>query len=842
MARVETDDSAGEPMAGLILAAFHASPDGVVIQRPSGAIVAANDAAQRLLGLAGEDLRERTSLDPRWQAVRPDGRPFPGEMHPAMVALRSRQAVRDVVMGVETPDGQRRWLRVDSVPIVTEGVLRGVASFFVDATAQRGAEGALVRAEDRLRVATEAGRLGLFEWDPTREMIWCDEAVAGIVGCAELPMSGSLETLLAVVHPQDRDRADREMRTALTSLAPSEGTYRVVRPDGSVRSIIVQAGVASTGGDSPRLTGAIVDVTELYAAHERVVELLESMTDAYFTLDVQYRFTYVNPTAERLLGRDRGVLLGRGIWDEFVEAAGSEFERQYRTTMTTGRPVEFESFYPPHGRSYEVRAHVVPGGLAVYFRDVSDRRAAEAGRERLLRGERAARKAAEQARAELAHLAAHDVLTGLPNRLSLATWLTDRLSNLRPGRVLAVCYVDLDRFKLVNDSWGHSEGDRLLVDAARRIRAALRPEDFLARLGGDEFVVVVEGTSQGILLDVAERFAATLRDPFDLSGRQVVVTASVGIAFAGRDTDAEVLVRDADAALYRAKEAGRDRIVVFDDAIRGAVLARIEIEADLRTALTQGAVVPHYQPAFSLATGQVVGVEALARWNHPVRGDVPPCEFIPVAEETGLITELGTSILRRAVTDASAVATATANPDVVLWVNVSQRQLCDREFVDTVLGLIDDRGVSGPSLGIEIVETALLDDIPEVKWTLDRLAESGLRVAIDDFGTGHSSLARLHRYPIDLLKIDQSFVTRLDDPAVRHIVAAITNLAHAIGASTCAEGVRSPLQLDVLRELGVASAGGYYLARPVALNDLTAVTRSGLARAQLPGRTGRARR
>ncbi len=447
MARVDTDEMSDGPMAELIMAAFHATPNGVVIQGSSGAIVAANHAAERILGMTAEELRGRTNLDRRWQSIRTDGTPFPGDMHASMVALRTRREVRDVEMGILTPDGQRRWLRIDAVPIVSGGVLHGVAAFFVDTTAQRGAEGALVRANDRLRVASEAGRLGLFEWDPILETIWCDEGAASILDRSELSMSGPLEILLAFVHPDDRDRAEHEMRRALTDTSPSEGTYRVVRPDGSVRSIMVKAGAASTEGDSPRLTGAIVDVTELHTAHQQVVDLLESMTDGYYALDDQYRFTYVNPAAEHLLGRDRSTLLGRVIWDEFVEAVGSEFEQHYRLTMTTGQPVEFESFFPPHGRWYEVRSHVVPTGIAVYFRDVSDRRAAATERERLLVDERAARGAAEQARVELAHLATHDVLTGLPNRLSLATWLNNRLTQRRPGRVLAVCFVDLDRFK-----------------------------------------------------------------------------------------------------------------------------------------------------------------------------------------------------------------------------------------------------------------------------------------------------------------------------------------------------------------------------------------------------------
>lgn len=273
----------------LIDAAFRSTPNAVVILDMWGVIVAANRAAEHILGVTDEEMRGRTSHDHRWGTIRADGTLFPGDAHPSMVALRTGQPVSDVVMGVHTPHGGLRWLRVDAAPLVVEDVVEGVASFFVDITEQRRAEDAMRQAEGRLKVATHAGRVGVFEWDPAEETIWIDDEAGRICGCPELCRRGALEVLLTVVHPEDRSRAERQMREVFTDGGPSGGAFRVVHPDGTLRYIIVQADVRSNSTGSSRLTGAIVDVTDLHGANQRVVDLLESMPEAYFSMDSDYR-------------------------------------------------------------------------------------------------------------------------------------------------------------------------------------------------------------------------------------------------------------------------------------------------------------------------------------------------------------------------------------------------------------------------------------------------------------------------------------------------------------------------------------------------------------------------
>jgi diguanylate cyclase (GGDEF)-like protein len=454
------------------------------------------------------------------------------------------------------------------------------------------------------------------------------------------------------------------------------------------------------------------------------------------------------------------------------------------------------------------------GGIAIYFRDISERRAMEQERERLLTAERVARAAAEQAQRDLAHRVTHDDLTGLLSRAGMLEEV-DRVLAARPEARLTLAFIDLDRFKLVNDSLGHAAGDRLLGEFARRLAALVDPADPVARFGGDEFVVVLVDRSAGEADRFARKVIEACREPVDV-GARLLVTVSVGLATATGPGDLDILLREADAALHRAKDTGRERAVWFDEQMHVESVHRVEIENDLRHALDRDELFVEYQPAFDLRVESICHVEALVRWRHPARGLVGPQEFIPVAEETGLIHRIGELVLARAVEQAGRWAHV---PELRVWVNVSPQQLADREFPARLAAQLHRAGLPAHRLGIEVTESALAD------WSragevLQRMHDLGVAIAIDDFGTGYSSLARLSEFPVDVIKVDKSFVHDLGTARGEALVAGIVTLARAIEAHVIAEGVETLPQLTALSALGVDSASGYLLARPSAPGHL----------------------
>jgi diguanylate cyclase (GGDEF)-like protein len=379
-----------------------------------------------------------------------------------------------------------------------------------------------------------------------------------------------------------------------------------------------------------------------------------------------------------------------------------------------------------------------------------------------------------------------------------------------------VLFVDLDRFKVVNDTLGHSIGDEVLIRVGERLRAAMRPEDTVGRLSGDEFVVVCDEMDAIGLLQVAERVAAAIEVPLPLYGRETVITASIGIASVADGGRAEDVLRDADVAMYRAKERGRARIEVFDEAVRARILERLETEHLLRRALDRNELCLHYQPIVRVNSGALTSFEALVRWNHPERGQVPPDEFIPLAEDSGLIIPIGRWVLREACAQLSAWRAASPTMSAVqVSVNLSAKQFNSPDIVATVAEALALASLPAAALILEITESVLMEEAESTAQTLRALKELGVGLSIDDFGTGYSSLSYLKRFPVDVLKIDRSFVAGLGTDADDDvIVSAVVSLAHALGLSVVAEGVETRCQLHELRRLGCDSAQGYLLGRP----------------------------
>jgi diguanylate cyclase (GGDEF)-like protein/PAS domain S-box-containing protein len=414
----------------------------------------------------------------------------------------------------------------------------------------------------------------------------------------------------------------------------------------------------------------------------------------------------------------------------------------------------------------------------------------------------------------LTHAATHDDLTELPNRAALVERLDGLLAGAAPGEV-SVLFIDLDNFKVVNDSLGHGVGDQLLREVARRLRNVMRDTDRLARFGGDEFVVFVDGGVDPAV--VAERLRREVQRPVVVEGHELVTTASIGFAVnSAVGLTADELLRDADAAMYRAKAGGRDRVEAFTEETRRASVAALQTSTELRRGLERGEVVPYFQPIVDLEGGQVVGFEVLARWLHPDRGLLVPGQFLPIAEDAGLMVELGGRILRDSLAQlAHWRAGGLPFADCALSVNVATQQLIDGTFLELVHDALGQTGIDAGSLWLEITETALMADTKAAGNALRDLRGLGLHLSVDDFGTGYSSLTYLKRFPVESIKIDRSFVGGLgleaDDTS---IVEAVVRLGHSLGLTVVAEGVETPLQLNRLRELGCDKGQGYLFGRP----------------------------
>ncbi|KGM00450.1 hypothetical protein Q760_08835 [Cellulomonas cellasea DSM 20118] len=665
-------------------------------------------------------------------------------------------------------------------------------------------------AADAYAALLEDGTDAVIRTDATGAIVAANAAARRLLGRdqAELRRAG----LGGVLDPADERWGPALVERAATGWF--RGELRARRPDGSTVTVDLTSTLTGDGGAVALLrtasdgAPALQSADDLRRAAEAVIDTLESVSDAYFAVDEDWTITYMNRNAELVARVDRFELVGRGFWDVFPSTRGTVFEERYRRVMSTGEPEEFEGRHEASDLWVEVRAYPLPGGgLASYSRDVTERHVAQREREELLARERAARAAAEAAQRELTAQATHDNVTGLLNRWGLLREL--RATTPGSGGVVLM-FLDLDRFKLINDTFGHVAGDQVLAAVAERLRRLVGPDDLLARFGGDEFVVVLRSASVRRAEDLARRLVAAAEDPIPVGHTLLPLTTSIGLAAADDASAVDTLLREADAALHRVKAEGRDGFAWFDEALHRRDVVRVETERDLRRSLRTGdALTLHFQPAFALDSTEITHIEALARWDSPGRGPVPPAEFIPVAEESGLILAVGERVL------ACAVRQVALWPDAAsarVWVNVSPRQLAVPGLADTLLRHLDAWHVAPGRLGIEVTESTMDDG--RLVAQLEEVRRLGVAVAIDDFGTGYSSLSRLAGAPVDVIKIDRSFVAAGCTPKGRALLEGIVTLAHAIGAYVIAEGIETPQQLDAIAAVGADAAAGFLLARP----------------------------
>jgi diguanylate cyclase (GGDEF)-like protein/PAS domain S-box-containing protein len=669
------------------------------------------------------------------------------------------------------------------------------------------------------------------------DIVWANLALSGDYGAGGLQDVGYMTQYvlfalslaaerqrrrLPAPSPDDRDTPARLFRALpYVSVAGGYTLLVVVARDGDARLLHLVIGamlltvlVVLRQVITLRENLALQRERALRAGEARFRSLVQHAADVIAILEPDSTLSFVSPASTRTIGYAPSELTGTSFFDlvhpddvedartrinELAARHDRELTARWRLRRRDGAWITADTT----GTNLLSDANV--RGLLLTTRDVTERCRLEA---------------------QLEHQAFHDPLTGLANRALFLNRVSHELSR-RPGErpPVAVLYVDLDHFKTVNDSLGHAAGDTLLVYAAERLSGCLRTFDTAARLGADEFGVLIEDVSAlEDVTSIADRVTRAFADPFHVDAREIMVSASVGIARASVDQAAEDLIRNADLAMYLAKSRGRGQTALFEPAMHTVAVTRLDLLSDLRHAIERHELMVVYQPIHSLETQALVGVEALARWRHPTRGLVPPLSFIPIAEESGLITPIGRWVLEQACRDAQGWR--TRNPELATMtvaVNLSGRQIPEPSLLLDVQRALDEAGLPPEALVLELTESVLLEHTEQARAVMDCLKMLGVGLAIDDFGTGYSSLSYLQQLPLDILKIDRSFVERMEtDAGGEGLARAVIGLAASLSLRTVAEGIEHPAQAERLYALGCTRGQGYFYSAALPADQLEA--------------------
>jgi diguanylate cyclase (GGDEF)-like protein/PAS domain S-box-containing protein len=635
-----------------------------------------------------------------------------------------------------------------------------------------------------------------------------NDATLHLLGYAESELAGQPASVVA----------GADLPVSARSVSAVERFWRT-RDGRSIPVLLSSAALRKSESGEEGMVWIAQDITEqkqireeLIAARERYALAVAGANDGIWDWNVLTGEVYYSPRWKRMLGYEDSDLPGTlGAWLALLHADDRPRVQHEMEAHRIGVSTMFESEHRMRHSDGSYR-WMLNRGLAVRGPD-----------------EMATRIAGSQT--DITQNKVSDPLTGLPNRIHF----TERLAlaferrKVDPRYRFAVLFLDVDRFKMINDSLGHLAGDQLLIGIAQRLQQGVRDENVageytLARLSGDEFAILLEGIEKADATDAAAdalalgtRLIRDLSDPFIISGREVFTSFSIGVAPDTGDysSPAEIL-RDADLAMYRAKAGGKSRCEVFDDEMRAQAVSRLELDTDLRKAVERNEFEVYYQPKFSIPGERLRGFEALVRWRHPTRGLIPPSEFVPIAEETGLILQIGSVVLREACRQMRQWQTRyPASGPLVVSVNISPRQFLLPDLPGVVAGILEETGFDPHSLALEVTETVLIGDTDKAIGILNELKALGVGLKIDDFGTGYSSLNYLHRFPFDTVKIDRSFVSNIDNDEGKAIVGAIINLAENLGMKVIAEGVETLGQMKILTRLGCHDGQGYYFSRPI---------------------------
>jgi diguanylate cyclase (GGDEF)-like protein/PAS domain S-box-containing protein len=698
------------------------------------------------------------------------------------------------------------------VPMVlVGGVLSGlVADALEDATAKASAATRdALRAktsETYLRAVLDTAPIGILVIGGELENSFMNARISQFLNTA--PVLSDVEALRSYLAPDDRHIFE-EMQARVANGETATYGCRLDLPTLGIRN--VQLVAAPSIDDHGNHNGTVVIVRDMHdeVGRRREMERFRAVADATTDLVAIASFgdgaNYLNPAGERFFGANplnRNDTL-KFIPEEYRETMFAEIGEAIRDGGTWSGEIEMVDQdgerHPMSGVAVGIRdeqGHLE--GFAVTYRDLSDRKRLEA---------------------RLAHDAGHDALTGLPNRQQLFDMLTNTIGDRER---MAVMFCDLDDFKVVNDSLGHSVGDRLLQVVADRLQQATRGGDIVGRLGGDEFLVVCRniGTDHEVAT-IADRLLSAVKAPISLDGREHVVSMSVGVAFGIGSDPANEIVQRADLAMYAAKQAGRRRIAMFDQTMRRQVDDRLDMERELRAAFRDNQLSLHYQPIVNTVNREVLGFEALVRWQHPTRGLLLPGKFMPIIESSGFSIQLGEFVLSEATRAASLLR--LRSPNLSMSINLSAAELNDGNLVENVAKAITRAGIGASALTVEITEDIVMADIVAAQPQLDELHSLGVRIAIDDFGTGYSNLALLRQFAADFVKIDRSLINGLEsERGGTEFVRLILSLAHELGFAPIAEGVETEEQLDELRRLECKMAQGFLFAKPMTLADALA--------------------